>query len=58
MNEQDKQLLKSILNTLTHVSYTSLTELQKIKREDEKYIELNIKNKEALEEMIEKLFEK
>lgn len=56
MTEIEKQKLKSILNTLAHISYTSLIEIRQISEVEQSKIDELEKYKETLEKLIEDLF--
>jgi hypothetical protein len=56
MTEIEKQKLKSILNTLSHISYNSLIEIRKLKDVEQSKIDELENYKEALEKLIEELF--
>lgn len=57
MNKEDQEQIKSMLNTLTHVSYTALAEVHKLKGEFDADKEKELKTyKENLIMRIEELF--
>lgn len=55
MTPQEKQIIISVLNTLTHVSYSALVEVRKINNATSQDIELLESNRIAVLELIEKL---
>lgn len=57
MNKDDQEQIKSMLNTLTHVSYTALSEVHKLKGELDADKEKELKTyKDNLIMRIEELF--
>ncbi len=57
MTPRQQDQLRSVLQTLAHISYTTLIEVRKEKGVDEKQIENLERFKETLEESILKIFE-